>query len=83
MDRTLTPRQLEVLAAVVLAASEKCAAVQVGISYETVRSHMKRIRDRLGAANTAQAVYIATRDGLLPTLSPGTIEGIDPLAANV
>jgi DNA-binding NarL/FixJ family response regulator len=65
MDAALTPRQVQVLEAVVLSASEKCAAAQLGITVNTVHSHMARIRRRLGVANTAQAVYIATRDGLL------------------
>lgn len=65
MGAALTPRQVEVLQAVVTSASEKCAAVELGISYWTVRRHMQRIRARLGAMNTAQAIYIADRDGFL------------------
>ena len=82
MGTALTARQAQVLAAVVLSASEKCAAAQLGISYGGVRSCMRRIRVRLGVANTAQAVYIASRDGLLPTLNPGTNVRIETLAAD-
>ena len=66
----LTPRQAQVLAAVVATASEKCAAVQLGISPNTVHGHMRHIRVKLGVSNTAQAVYIAMRDGLLELPPP-------------
>ena len=62
---SLTTRQIEVLSAVVLSASQKRAAAQLGISPCSVRNHLVRIRRRLGATDTAQAVGIATRDGLL------------------
>jgi len=66
----LTPRQAQVLAVVVATASEKCAAAELGISPNTVHGHMRRIRVKLGVSNTAQAVYIAMRDGLLELSSP-------------
>lgn len=39
--------------------------MQLGISVHGVRNHLVRIRRRLGATDTAQAVYVATRDGIL------------------
>ena len=55
--RPATPRELEVLAAVVTTGSEKAAACRLGLAQGTVKQHLARVRARVGAANTTQAVW--------------------------
>ncbi len=65
MNPDLTPRQRQILT---LVAEGLCAhevAKTLTISTETVKSHTKQIRCRLGAANNAQAVAIALRNHLI------------------
>lgn len=51
-------RQLEVLRARFRYGSRKDAAVALGISEHTVRSHMERMCQRLGVNNAMDAVYV-------------------------
>ena len=52
----LTPREKEVLACVVNGLSYKMIADQLNISYETVRSHIKKIYEKLHVASLTEAV---------------------------
>jgi DNA-binding CsgD family transcriptional regulator len=54
----LTPRQLAVL---------RCAAaaLELGVSYETVKSHRSWVLTRLGARNITHAVHLAHERGLI------------------
>lgn len=52
----LTPKQIAVLEELVAGRSNKEIAAQLGISDETVASHMKEILSRLGARNRTEAV---------------------------
>jgi two-component system response regulator FixJ len=57
--RRLTPREAEVLAEIVGAASSREAAQHLGISPRTVEIHRAHIMAKLGAKNTADLVRIA------------------------
>ena len=46
------------VAAVVVAGSEKAAAHRLGLSHSTVKHHLANARSKVGAANTAQLVWI-------------------------
>jgi DNA-binding CsgD family transcriptional regulator len=62
----VTPRELEVLALVADGYSTREIATKLWITDETVRTHVRRLLDRLGARTRAHAVAIAYRDGLWP-----------------
>lgn len=53
-----TEREVSVVAAVVAAGSEKEAAHRLGLSPSTVKHHLASARSKMGAANTAQLVWI-------------------------
>ena len=59
----LTRRHKEVLQQFADGADGKEAAVQLGITEQTVRTHLKDARARLGARNTAHAIAMALRRG--------------------
>ena len=54
----LTPREREVLEAIIAGASNKVAGRKLRISPRTVEVHRARIIDKLGAKNTADLVRI-------------------------
>jgi DNA-binding NarL/FixJ family response regulator len=47
-----------VVAAVLVAGSEKAAAHRLGLSHSTVKHHLANARSKLGATTTAQLVWI-------------------------
>jgi DNA-binding NarL/FixJ family response regulator len=53
-----TEREVVVVAAVLAAGSEKAAAHRLGLSQSTVKHHLANVRSKLGAATTAQLVWI-------------------------
>lgn len=55
-DYRLTPREKEVLACIVNGLSYKMIADELSISYETVRSHVKKIYEKLHVASLTEAV---------------------------
>jgi FixJ family two-component response regulator len=61
-DRTVcaraTDREVGVVAAVVVAGSEKAAAHRLGPSHSTVKHHLANARSQVGAESTAQLVWI-------------------------
>lgn len=61
----LTPRELEVLNCMATSATYREIAAQLFISEETVRSHTKRILNKLGQPNRDAAVREARRLGIL------------------
>jgi DNA-binding NarL/FixJ family response regulator len=64
-DDELTNREIDVLQRVADGRSNKLAADELGISEETVKTHMKRILAKLAASDRTHAVTIATRRGIL------------------
>lgn len=61
----LTPREVEVLAAVTEYGSRQDAANALGISVRTVSSHLRAIYRRLDTHSTAQAYQKASNAGWL------------------
>lgn len=61
----LTPREVEVLAAIGQGMSNKQAARHLGISTHTVKFHVESLFRKLGAASRAEAVYKGLRQRLI------------------
>ncbi|GAC1611784.1 MAG: response regulator transcription factor [Mycobacteriales bacterium] len=61
----LSARELEVLRLLAAGSSARQLARQLYISESTVKTHISRLYDKLGAANRAQALMIAVKLGLL------------------
>ena len=53
-----TDREVGVVAAVLVAGSEKAAAHRLGLSHSTVKHHLATARSKVGATTTAQLVWI-------------------------
>ena len=53
-----TDRELGVVAAVLVAGSEKAAAHRLGLSHSTLKHHLASARSKEGATTTAQLVWI-------------------------
>jgi DNA-binding NarL/FixJ family response regulator len=53
-----TDREVGVVAAVLVAGSEKAAAHRLGLAHSTVKHHLANARSKVGAAPTAQLVWI-------------------------
>lgn len=61
----LSKREREILQKVAFGATTKEVARDLGISPHTVKTHLERIFEKLGANDRAQAVAIAIRSGLV------------------
>ena len=61
----LTPREVEILAAIGNGLSNKAVARQLGISQHTVKFHVESLLRKLGAASRAEAVHIGLRQRLI------------------
>ena len=53
-----TDREVGVVAAVLVAGSEKAAAHRLGLSHSTVKHHLANARNKVGVTTTAQLVWI-------------------------
>lgn len=53
-----TDREFGVVAAVLVAGSEKAAAHRLGLSHSTVKHHPASARSRVGVTTTAQLVWV-------------------------
>lgn len=62
----LTRREQESLRLVAMGMTTTAAAEQLGISPETVRTHVRNAMNKLGARTRAQAIAVAMRDGEIP-----------------
>ena len=62
-DSPLSPRETEVLRGLARGLVYKQIASELGLSSSTVRSHLHNIYGKLGAADRAQAVLLATERG--------------------
>ena len=63
-QRSLTPREQEILTAMVDGLAAKSIARMLGVSLKTVENHKTRIFAKLGARTQAHAVSIATAEGV-------------------
>jgi two-component system, NarL family, nitrate/nitrite response regulator NarL len=61
----LTPREREVLALVVAGYANKEIARSCGVSEETIKHHLTRMFDKVGASNRLELAMRATESGLL------------------
>jgi DNA-binding CsgD family transcriptional regulator len=64
--KRLTPRELAVLRQASMGAQSHDIAKALGLGEETVRSHLKKAQDKLGARNRVHAVAEALRQNLIP-----------------
>jgi two-component system, NarL family, nitrate/nitrite response regulator NarL len=62
---TLTPRELDVLAAMADGLATKAIAIKLGVALKTVENHKIRIFDKLGVSTQAEAVSLAIGHCLL------------------
>ena len=53
-----TDREVVMVAAVLVAGSEKAAAHHLGLSHSTVKHHLANARSTVGAETTAQLVWV-------------------------
>ena len=59
----LSKRELEVIRWIASGRRQADVALQLELSERTVEGHLRRIRNRLGAASTAHAIYLLVRAG--------------------
>jgi DNA-binding NarL/FixJ family response regulator len=64
-EDALSEREIQVLRSVAQGNSNKRVALELGISEETVKAHMKSIAEKLNANDRTHAVTIALRRGIL------------------
>lgn len=64
-EAPLSKRETEILQKVAYGATTKAVADDLGISPHTVKTHLERIFEKLGANDRAQAVAIAIRKGIV------------------
>ena len=64
-DDQLTPREVDVIGAVAAGGDNKEVAYRLGVTEETVKTHMKSILSKLDASDRLQAVVIAIRRGII------------------
>lgn len=62
-SRYLTARQTDIIARIANGQDDPTMARELGLSNETIRTHVRAIRDKLGARTRAQAVALAHSQG--------------------
>jgi DNA-binding NarL/FixJ family response regulator len=65
-SRALSPRELSVLACVAEGLTNNEIGTELGIAADTVKTHIARVLEKLGARDRTQAVSRALRMGLFP-----------------
>jgi DNA-binding NarL/FixJ family response regulator len=65
----LTPRELDVLAAMTEGLAAKAIAARLGVALKTVENHKIRVFDKLGVRTQAHAVTVAMAYGLAPAVT--------------
>jgi DNA-binding NarL/FixJ family response regulator len=64
-DDSLTPRETDVLRLIAAGNANKEIAMQLGLTEETVKSHVRNILPKLGANDRTHAVTIALKRGII------------------
>jgi DNA-binding NarL/FixJ family response regulator len=64
-DQILSRREMEILEEVAAGRRNRDIAARLFIAEETVKVHVKHIRDKLGASGRTQTVTIAARRGII------------------
>lgn len=64
-EKELSPAEIEVLAHLAQGLTEAQVAKRLGMSESTLRRILRQARTKLGATGTTNAIYIATRRGLI------------------
>jgi len=62
----VTPRELEILELIAAGLSTRAIAERVFVSENTVKTHSRRLFDKLGAKRRTQAVQLGKERGLIP-----------------
>jgi DNA-binding CsgD family transcriptional regulator len=65
-ELTITPRELEILELIASGMSNREIAEKLFVSENTVKTHSRRLFDKLGAKRRTQAVQLGKELGLLP-----------------
>jgi DNA-binding NarL/FixJ family response regulator len=66
----LTPRERQVLELVVAGHANKEIARACSVSEQTIKHHLTRVFDKVGASSRVELVMVATRDGLIEAAAP-------------
>ena len=66
----LTPRELDIVAAIITGSSNKQIAQQFSISEITVKHHLSSIFDKLGVSSRLELALFALEKGLVPKAPP-------------
>jgi len=69
--KQLTPRELQIITAVVEGASNKEIGEQFGLSTQTVKNHLSSIYDKLGVSSRLELALFAVHHRLLDQRPPG------------
>jgi DNA-binding NarL/FixJ family response regulator len=72
---TLTPREVQVVSAVVQGATNKEVSEQLDLSEQTIKDHLSSIFDKLGVSNRLELALYAVHHGLVvpgPAPAPGS-----------
>ena len=64
----MTSRQLQVLRLFAMGRTSIEIAAELGISVSTVEAHLSGARESLGAKNSAHAVYLTCKKGLIAVM---------------
>ena len=74
----LTPRERQVIAMVVAGAANKEIARACSVSEQTVKHHLTRIFDKVGATSRVELAMLALRQGLVDPSNPVQWPGSEP-----
>lgn len=66
LEAPLTPKEIAVLEGIIAGKSNKLIARDLGLQEITVKLHARRIFQKMGVRNRAEAAAMAVRHGLLP-----------------
>jgi len=64
-EKGLTPKEIEVLKAMIKGLSSKQIAAEFGLSSRTIEAHRLNIMKKLGTSNSAESIAIAMRHNLI------------------